>query len=97
MLEIWLLIKIHARIADLAEDRNRSGHWGWLGIAMWIAAEIGGFVVATAFGFAGLDAWVVAVGFAGLGAALAFAIVKALPPVSRTAGGFPRAWIHPTG
>ena len=82
MLEIVFLIWFCKKLASIARDKNRSGGWGALGGVLWVAGEIGGFVVGVsrAHGDTG-TAYLYAILSAVAGAVVAFVIVKSLPEV----------------
>lgn len=90
MLEIFVLRAFYRKLADIAQTKNRSASWGWLGVILWITGEIAGFLM-TAEAATGAG-YFAALGFAVVGAGIAFAIVSTLstlPPVD-----FPTASIH---
>ena len=83
MLEILLLIFISRKLAAIAQEKGRAKGWGALGVGFWILGELMGFIVGGAMNL-GAGAYGVALVFAGIGAAVAFAVVKGLSPASST-------------
>jgi hypothetical protein len=79
MLEILFLVWFVRRLAKIAREKGRGGGWGGLGAAGWFGGEITGFIVGTAAD-AGAGAYLIALLCAGLGATVAYFIVKSLRP-----------------
>jgi hypothetical protein len=81
MLEILFLVWFVRRLAAIAKAKGRTGGWGGLGAAFWIGGEFAGFI-AGSLADAGAAAYLVALVCAGVGAAVAYLIVKSLPAAS---------------
>lgn len=79
MLEIFLLIFISRKLAAIATEKGRAKGWGALGVGFWILGEVMGLVVGGAMNL-GAGAYGMALLFAGIGAGVAFAVVKGLGP-----------------
>lgn len=86
MLEIAFLVFFCKKLAGIARDKNRSGGWGALGVLLWIGGEVGGAVLSLSMGKDGMELYGYALLGAGLGAVLAFVIVKSLAPVPLDTG-----------
>jgi hypothetical protein len=78
MLEVLFLVWFVRRLSATAKAKGRSGGWGGLGAAFWIAGEFAGFI-AGSLADAGAAAYLVALLCAAVGAAVAYLIVKSLP------------------
>jgi len=90
MIELLILRAFYRSLAATAEGKNRPRKWGLLGIFLWIAGEITGFVVAGVD--SGGSGYLAALVFAAIGAGIAFVVVNSLstlPPED-----FPTASIH---
>jgi len=79
MLEIFLLIFISRKLSAIATEKGRGKGWGALGVGFWILGELMGIVVGSAMNL-GAGAYGLALLFAGIGAGVAFAVVKGLGP-----------------
>jgi hypothetical protein len=80
MIEILLLVFLTKRLAKVAADRGRSPAWCWLAPALWIVAELFGFVVADALGVRGLQPMLFGVFFGAVGGGIAWLLVSGLAP-----------------
>lgn len=88
MIEFFILRALYRHLADTASDRNRTYQWGWLGVVLWLAGELGG--IAIAFSEVGTAVFFMSALLGGaLGAAIATAVVYALP--DRLPHDFPTA------
>ncbi|MCE9571668.1 MAG: complement resistance protein TraT [Deltaproteobacteria bacterium] len=89
MLEILFLSWFWKKLAAMARDKNRAGSWGALGALGWIGGEVSGAVIALNSRAQGGAIYGYMLGFAALGALVAFAIVTMLSPLPPP--GFPVA------
>jgi len=79
MLEILFVRWFYRFLANAAEEKGQSRGWGMLGVGLWFGGEITGLVLGFASGGAEAAAYGFALLTAGLGAAIAFGVVQALP------------------
>ncbi len=87
MLEILFLVWFVRKLAAMAKSKGRSGGWGALGAAFWIGGEFFGIIAGTAAD-AGMAAYGLALLCAGVGAGVAYAIVKSLGPSEMAAASY---------
>ncbi|MBI5547262.1 MAG: hypothetical protein HY901_25550 [Deltaproteobacteria bacterium] len=82
MLEILCLVWFGRRLAEILAGKGRSKGWVALGILFWVGGELMGGVVGQLLGL-GLGGYGLAILFAVIGALVAYAIVKSLPPLNQ--------------
>lgn len=89
MLEIILMIRISARIRDMAKAKGYKGNRKrWEFVAAWIVAELAGAVVgATIFG-EGLGIYIFALIGAAVGARAYYKYVERLPKLKNSSGDY---------
>jgi hypothetical protein len=79
MLEVLFLIYFVRKLSAMAKSKGRSGGWGGLGVAFWVGGEFLGFI-AGSIADAGMGAYLLALVCAGIGALVAYFIVRSLGP-----------------
>ena len=79
MLEIFVLIALTKALMRKAAERGQSKGWAALGAVFWIGGEVSGIVLGALLGFDELGLYGMALGFAIVGAAVAWLIVGNLP------------------
>jgi hypothetical protein len=77
MLEILFLIWFVRKLSAIAKSKGRSGGWGGLGVAFWVGGEFLGYI-AGSMADAGVGAYGIALLCAGVGAVVAYFIVRSL-------------------
>ncbi len=80
MLEIFLIIALGKKLSALAVEKGRSKGWAALGAGFWFGGEVMGFIIGGLLDL-GMGAYLIALVFAGIGAGVAYGIVKGLPPI----------------
>jgi membrane protein DedA with SNARE-associated domain len=84
MLEILFLRFFYRKLKSIAQEKNRTGAWGALGVLLWITGEITGFMIAMSASHGGDDTgtmYAFALLGAVFGAVVAYLIVKSLSDV----------------
>jgi ribose/xylose/arabinose/galactoside ABC-type transport system permease subunit len=88
MIEIIVLIVLGRKLGDMAQERGRSKGWGAL-VLLWVLGELIGAVIGFAVTSDEVAPYLFALVGAGIGAGVAYLIVKNLSPLpgSLAAGG----------
>ncbi len=82
MLEILFVRWFYRFLADTAREKGQSRGWGMLGVGLWFGGEVAGLILALAAGSGEFGAYGAALVTAGVGAAIAFGVVRALPDLT---------------
>ncbi len=84
-----MLFWLARSLSRVARPKGRSRWWGALGVALWVAGELFGFVLGGALGFSTMASYGLALPLAAAGAAAAYFLVLGLPPHADTLDGQP--------
>ena len=82
MLEILAVIALSKKIAEIANEKGRSGAWGFLGATGWFTGEVFGFIIGVMVTESLFGAYFFGLAGAIGGAVVAWQVVKNLPLAS---------------
>ena len=80
MLEIVAVVMLTRKLAEIAAAKGQAKGWAALGPVLWIIFEIGGVIIGTLMGME-LGVYLIGLGGAAVGAAIAWQVVANLPNV----------------